>query len=115
MKEKIMQQFLDLLEKHGPMTAKQIGERIHLSHEPTGRRIREARKAGFIYACGYTTPKQKGEYSVRLWAIGPAPSPDLEDEIDEAVERQNWIAEQSAKTVPFRDPLTSAFFGGIAA
>lgn len=114
MKEKNMKQFLDVLEKNGPLSEKQIRARLHLTHEPTGRRIREARAAGLIHACGYTTPTQKGEHSIRIWALGPSPDEDLDDEIDGGIERQSRIAAVSADTVPFRDPFIAAFFGPAA-
>lgn len=114
MKEKNMQKFLDMLEKHGPMTAKQIGERMHLTAEPVGRRIREAKRAGFVHACGYTVPKKKGEYSVRLWALGAGDGALDEEEMDEEIDRLNRISDEAAKVVPFRDPLTAALFGRAA-
>jgi DNA-binding Lrp family transcriptional regulator len=119
MKQTALGQLLAALQEHGPMTTRQMQEKMHLHASAVQHRVSSARAAGLIHVSGYSVEGSNKTYSKRLWAVGSAPDVSssarrYRENLGERRRMAEKLELAKREIRPFRDPLTEALFGRAA-
>jgi len=116
MKQQNIDQFVEALRVHGPMTTRQLQQVLGLKNSAVQKRIVAARELGLIHVSGHSVLQAKKPYSVQMWAIGSAPSArssarTYRDALAERKQRAEQLAKSKRENIPARDPFIAQFFG----